>query len=459
VTRRPAAIALVLLAATACARRKEPVSGIEADTTRAAAEWLRLEPVRLLRDYVRIDTSEGNPEEPGALFLKNLFDCDGIESEVVCPAPGRCNLLARVPGKRRDGALLLLNHIDVVKAYPQLWSDAAPFEGTIKHGYLYGRGVYDMKSLALAEALALRDAKRSGVVPPSDILFLAEADEELGQRWGSRWLLEHRPDWFAGVAAVLNEGGTDEMVLREVRYWGLETLQAGYASAEFAASDGKALEQLAARWKRLASTPVAPHPHVVIGFDMFANHLVAPLTDPLRHLDRVRADPNELAALPDRYGAFLEARIYWTPPFPDPPDSRDQIRAYTIISTPPGVDPGPFLQPVLQDAARSGVPAIWSYSTGPTVASPYPTPLTELLRRSIEARYPGVPFGPFPTFGSYTTSVLFRQKGIPAYGFAPIPMNLTDAIRRHGNDERVFLRDYLNGVALYSDVIMDFAAF
>ena len=27
-------------------------------------------------------------------------------------------------------------------------------------------------------------------------------------------------------------------------------------------------------------------------------------------------------------------------------------------------------------------------------------------------------------------------------------MNITDAVRRHGNDERIFLRDYLNGVDL-----------
>ncbi len=38
-------------------------------------------------------------------------------------------------------------------------------------------------------------------------------------------------------------------------------------------------------------------------------------------------------------------------------------------------------------------------------------------------------------------------------------MNITDAVRRHGNDERVFLRDYLNGVTLLSDVVEEFALF
>jgi len=128
-----------------------------------------------------------------------------------------------------------------------------------------------------------------------------------------------------------------------------------------------------------------------------------------------------------------------------------------IVSTPPGVDPGRYLRPILEDAARSRLPVLWSYSTGPTMASPYPTRFTELLRRVTEVRYPGVPFGPVPTFGGYTTSIYFRQKDIPTYGYAPIPMNITDSVRRHGNDERVFLRDYLNGLALYADVVAEFA--
>ncbi len=454
-TRRPAVLPLLLLAAAACSRREASISRIESDTTRPAAEWLKLEAVRLLRDYIRIDTSQARTEEAGARFLKELFDCDGIESELVCPAPGRCNLLARLPGRRRDGALVLLNHIDVADAHPALWKEAAPFSGEIRGGYLYGRGAYDMKSLALAQALAVREVKRHGIVPESDILFLAEADEELGQRWGSKWLLEHRPEWFAGVAQVLNEGGTTEMVVRNVRFWGLETLQAGYASAQFAAIDGKPLEDLARRWKKLSAEAVDPHPHVVLGFGLLANHLVHPLTDPLRHLDRVRRNPAELALLPDRYGAFLEPRIFWTPPFADPPGSRDSLRCYVIVSTPPGVDPKKYLDPILRDAAGpgSGVRTPWSFSTGPTGASPYPTPFTELLRRVTEARYPGIPFGPVPTFGGYTTSILYRQRGIPAYGYSLVPMNITDSIRRHGNDERIFLRDYLDGVALYADIV------
>ncbi len=454
---------LLLLLAARCSTKPPQKSSLQADTLRPASEWLRQEPVSLLYDYLRLETTDEKGEKPGAEFLQRLFECAGIETEMVCPQEKRCNLLARLRGRSRQGALLLLNHIDVAEAFPSLWKDALPFAGTIKHGYLYGRGAYDMKSLGLAEALALRNLKEHGIVPASDILFLAEADEEGGQRWGSRWLLEHRPEWFEGVTAVLNEGGTNEMILRTVRFWGVETVQAGYGLVEFESSAAKPLQDLSERWSKISSPSVEPLPDVVRGFDMLANHLSHPLTDPLRHLDRVRRDPAALARLPDRYGSFLETRIKWFAGYPYPPGAKDNFRGYFVISTPPGYSPDAFMPPVEADAVRNGIRIVSKSSSGVTSASPYLTlsgqlvPLLADTRRVTEAFYPGVPFGPVPTFGGSTTSIYFRQRGIGAYGYSPVPSNIADSARRHGNDERIFLRDYVNGVELYKEILLEYA--
>jgi len=458
-----ACLGFLLVLSEGCRREKRRSASLESDQTRPAAEWLRSEPVRLLQDYVRLDTTDETGEEEGARFLERFFDCAGIETEIVCPAPKRCNLLARLPGRRREGALLLVNHIDVVHVFPSLWKEAGPFEGRIKLGFLYGRGAYDMKSLGIAQALAMRNLKDHGIVPSSDVLFLAEADEEGEQRWGSRWLLEHRPEWFEGVAAALNEGGTNEMILRDVRFWGIETVMAGYGLIEFESPTRKPIEDLAHRWPKISSAPVRPLPVVVAGFDMLANHLGHPLTDPLRHLDRVARDPAELAMLPDRYGCFLQARIKWFGPYAYPPGTPDNFRAYVVVSTPPGMAPDIFLQPIEADAARSGVRIASRYSTGATNASPYMdasgrlVPFVALLKRVTEARHPGVPFGPVPTFGAGSTSIYFRRRGIATYGYSPVPANITDSARRHASDERIYLRDYVDGVKTFEEVLLEFA--
>lgn len=459
--RAPAALLVLLLAgftlaAGGCRRERSAASRTESDQLRTPEQWLTHEPVALLRDYIRIDTTAARGEQAGAEFLARIFECAGIPTEIVCPSPKRCNLLARLPGRRREGALLLVNHIDVADVVPALWKEAPPFEGKIANGYLYGRGAYDMKSIAIAQALAMRDLKARGVVPRTDVLFLAEADEELGQLWGSRWLLRHRREWFDRVANVLNEGGTNEMILRDIRFWGIETVQAGYGVLELEARDAESLSRFAARWKRVEGPPVTPLPVVVEGFGMLANHLSHPLTDPLRHLDRIARDPAERAKLPDRYGSFLEPRIYWSASY-SAPDGASRFRRFAVISTPPGISPDPFLRAIAADARASRLGTRSTFLSGATAESPYPTPFTGLLKRVTEVWFPGIPFGPVPTHGGITTSVLFRREGFPAYGYSPIAANITDSSRRHGHDERIFLADFVTGVRLYGDIVAEFA--
>jgi acetylornithine deacetylase/succinyl-diaminopimelate desuccinylase-like protein len=449
-------LSLLLLIGFPACHKKPKFSNVEESQVRPAEEWLKNESVKALADYVRIDTSPSKGEEEGARFLKNFFDCAQIESEIVCPAQRRCNLLARLPGRKRDGALLLLNHIDVAPI-ANTWKEARPFEGRIKLGYLYGRGSYDMKSIGLAQALAMKSLKRRGIVPSADILFLGEADEETDQKWGSRWLLEHRPEWFAGVANVLNEGGTSEVILRDVRFLGLEAIEAGYAFAELEAPSMEPLQRLSRRWQTLKSETVAPHPQAREAFAVAADHMPVPLTDYLKHLDRVRQNPSELAALPSRYASFLEARIQWTGPFRGFSGASESFREFVVVSVPPGLAPDPFLAPIEKDASSAGIRILHRASSGVTTGSPYPTPFTDLIRRVVEVYYPGVPFAPMPGFGGFTTSALFRARGIPAYGFLPVVANITDASRRHGPDERVFLTDYVRGVDVYREILEEFA--
>src|SRR5207245_376799 len=101
--RRSLLLLFFAMAAAAC--RSREMKPVEKDKTRSAAAWLREEPVALLHQYIRIDTSEKQGEQEGAQFLQRFLDCEGIETEIVCPAPRRCNLLARLPGRRREGAL------------------------------------------------------------------------------------------------------------------------------------------------------------------------------------------------------------------------------------------------------------------------------------------------------------------------------------------------------------------
>ena len=171
------------------------------------ADALEQEAVSLLSRYIQIDTTNppGN-ETKAAQFFKEIFDREGIEARIIESAPGRGNIYARLRGSGAKKAVILLNHMDVVPADANLWKEA-PFSGSLKDGYIWGRGALDMKGPAIAELMTLLALKRNNVALQGDVIFLGTADEEAGGALGAGFLLEKHPDMFANVGVVLNEGG------------------------------------------------------------------------------------------------------------------------------------------------------------------------------------------------------------------------------------------------------------
>lgn len=147
-------------------------------------------------------------------------------------APGRGNVFVRLPGADPGrGALLIHGHLDVVPAEAADWS-VHPFSGAVSDGYVWGRGAVDMKDMCGMMLAVARHFKRTGIVPPRDLVFAFVADEEHGGKYGAHWLVEHRRDLFAGVTEAIGEvGGFSVTVPRrdggERRLYLIETAEKG----------------------------------------------------------------------------------------------------------------------------------------------------------------------------------------------------------------------------------------
>src|SRR5690348_3590236 len=138
-----------------------------------------------LADLVRINTTNppGN-ELAAAKYIAGVLTKEGINSQFLDLSPGRSALVARlsssaVPDPSR--ALLLVAHMDVVGVDKSKWT-VDPFGAVIKDGYLYGRGSIDDKGMLAANLAAFIALKRSNVRLNRDVIFLATADEEQGDR-------------------------------------------------------------------------------------------------------------------------------------------------------------------------------------------------------------------------------------------------------------------------------------
>ncbi|WP_448431677.1 M20/M25/M40 family metallo-hydrolase [Mycolicibacterium sp. XJ2546] len=189
-----------------------PLNGTNGDVS--APSQAEAEIVDIVSTLIRFDTSNtGEPETTKgeaecAHWVAEQLQEVGYQTEYIeAGAPGRGNLFARLEGAdRQRGALMLHGHLDVVPAEPADWS-VHPFSGAVENGYVWGRGAVDMKDMCGMMIAVARHFKRSGIVPPRDIVFAFVSDEEAGGDYGCKWLVEHRPDLFEGVTEAIGEVG------------------------------------------------------------------------------------------------------------------------------------------------------------------------------------------------------------------------------------------------------------
>lgn len=419
----------------------------EQETLSLAARWLQ--------GYVRLDTVNppGN-EQRAVAYLERLLHARGVASRRLVSANGRVNLYARLRARpdRDSQALVLLHHMDVVAPGPG-WS-RPPFGAELAEGSLWGRGTVDAKSLGVAHLAALLAAAE---LPARrrDVIFLAVADEERGGGEGTAWLLQHHPELFAGVAGVLNEGGSNRQVNGRLLWWGVEVAQkrplwlevvargrgghgAGFTPESAPHELVSALAGLLARPLRWRVPPAARE----------YLQALAPL-----HNDRWRpllADPDRLVGpegprrglLPGMANLFLDtvqinmlqgaAQINVIPPI-----ATARVDARLL----PETDERAFLAEIEQ-ALGDEVEVRVLLSAPPLPPSPQTGPVYQLLARELQAVAPVAPY-----FSSgFTDSRYFRARGIPAYGFSPFTLEPQDLMGIHGADEHIPVAELDRGV-------------
>ena len=114
--------------------------------------------------------------------LRPLLGELGAQVEEV-PDPEGCHLVARLlpPGKP-EGRLLLMAHLDTV--FPEGSAAAHPLHR--EGDWIYGLGAGDCKSGALIALFGALILKEAGQLPPWELTFLFNCDEEIGSPSGQR---------------------------------------------------------------------------------------------------------------------------------------------------------------------------------------------------------------------------------------------------------------------------------
>ena len=413
-----------------------------------------------LVELIRTNTTNppGN-ETPAARVVAKRLEREGIRSEIIESAPGRGNIVARLPGSGAGRPIVLLSHLDVVPADPKAWTHP-PFDGVREAGVVWGRGALDCKGVTTIQLWTLIALKRSGAPLGRDVILVATADEETGGREGAGWLTANRPDLVAGAEFLLNEGddirkedsgrvvvqvATAEKAPCWIRL--TATGQAGHGSAP---APQTAVTRLVRAVDRLQQHqyPVRVTPAVAAYFAAIAPTEDEPLRSRYAHLERAVGDPAFLAEFTrnPRHNALIRNTL--TPTVLSASTKVNVIPAEATAELDcrllPGERPEPFLAEIsrlIDDDAVRVEPTL----SFPASSSDPTSPLVAAIRTVAAEEFPGAPVVPSVTTG-FTDSHWFRDLGIASYGFVPFVLTDDEAKTVHGADERVSVENLRGGV-------------
>ena len=421
-----------------------------------SAVAVRDEVVDLLQRLIRLQTVNppGN-ETLAAELLRDYLEANGVPCDLHAKVPERANLVARIPGRGDGPRLLLLSHTDTVLADAAEWQ-VDPWSGEVRDGHVWGRGALDMKGQVAASAVAVASLAREDFTPAGDLIFVAAADEEVGDGFGLQWLCEAHPEAVEAEYA-LNEGAGDRLEFGgrvfyvcgvaekksspfRLRVFG----RSGHASMPGIADN--ALVKAARLIQRLGGLSVEPRlePETAA----FLSAVTGEPPPPARGVLATALAVDPLAA------EMVEPLLSFTvaPTMAAASQKRNVIPAVCDVTVDCRLLPGQTQQEVEAIVRQALEPERdyeleWLEGQGGT-RSPMETPLWDAVTSFVEETEPGAQAVPLIVPG-FTDSHWVREAfGTVAYGFFPMrSMDAETAARLiHSADERVPVDDLELGV-------------
>ncbi|WP_066039188.1 M20/M25/M40 family metallo-hydrolase [Herbiconiux solani] len=404
-----------------------------------------LDEIRALIRIPSVNTGEaatiGDGEARAARYVQERLEEAGYETHYVEPALGRGSVVARLAGRDPDaGALVVHAHLDVVPVEEAEWTHP-PFGAEIHDGVLYGRGAVDMKNFAGTVLAVARAFARDGVRPRRDLIFAFFADEEAGGVWGARWLVENRPELFAGATEALGEvGGFSVPLGGDRRGYLVATAEKGVATATLVATGrgghgsrptpGNAVVALARavgavdalRFELVRSPGLEAFLAAVPGGGepaaLTEEAAAAATSAGMRTADDLQT---RLARLGTAGRLVTDgARTTATPTVLAAGAKPNVIPSRAVARVDVRVLPGEYesVQRTLAEAVGRDIAVEWSELI-PPIESPLDSPLLAVLERAVSAEDPGARILPFQLPASTDNKHLARL-GIRGYGFVPL---------------------------------------
>ena len=411
------------------------------------------ETMDMLRHAIAAQTVEGKDQVPAfARYLAGKLESAGFaKSDIeIIPAEHTAALVVHYRGSDKNLKPILLSaHMDVVAANPKDWK-RDPFKLVEENGYLYGRGVADMKTNVIALIETMMRFKREGFVPKREMILVFSGDEETDMA-STRELAKryHNAEFLLNADAG---GGTYDAKYRPVIYK-IQAAEKTYADFRLTVTSPgghssepeppkNAIYRLAKALDKIAAYqfPVQHNEITLASLKATGEHSSGPIAAAMRAFAAnpndakaaavLSADPayvgqirttciatmldggHALNALPQRADANINCRI-----FPGTHIASVQAALTKVID-----------DPSVKITVRPPPPV-------ESPASPLRNDLVDAVTATLHERFPGVDVVPGMSAGA-SDSMYFRNAGVPSYGVDPTFSKPNDTFA-HGLNEKL----------------------
>lgn len=426
------------------------------------------ETARIARDLIRFDTTnygEGrsNGETGAAEYLGEHLAAMGLQPEYVDAAPGRTSVVARVAGSDPGlPALVVHGHTDVVPADSANWS-VDPFAGEIRDGLLWGRGAVDMKDMDAMIVTALGDILGSGRRPARDLVVAFFSDEENGGVFGSHYVVENRPELFAGATEAISEVGGYSITLDGRRSYLLQTGEKALIwiklIARGTAAHGSRIIRDNAVTRLAEAVAAVGRREWPVQLTGTTRRLVAELAR-IMGVDPERVGPDEIVLATGTAAGFIQASLHTTS---NPTLLKggykhnvipDTAEALVDIRTLPGEEESVLAE--IRELIGDDIEIVVLH-TDIGLENTFDGPLVDAMVSTLQAHDAGATVLPYMLSGG-TDNKALSTLGITGYGFAPLqlPADLDFPGMFHGVDERVPLDALVFGRRVLGDLLLNY---
>lgn len=426
------------------------------------------EAVEICRKLIQIDTTnyggnKGAGELEAARYVAQLLQEVGLAAQIYESAPGRANVLVRIPGADRTlPALVVHGHLDVVPAIAEDWS-VDPFGAEIIDGMIWGRGAVDMKNMDAMIIAAVRHLQRENITPQRDLIIAFFADEEAGGDYGSGWMVQNHPELFAGATEAISEVGGFSVEIDGRRAYMLQTAEKGIAWLKLTA------QGMAGHGSQLnpdnAVTALAGAVHRIgehqwpLSYTKTTRALLEQVAE-LAGLDFDEANPAPLLTAMGNVSRFVGATLQNTanPTALEAGYKHNVIpgQAHALIDCRTLPDQHEATLQTLRELAGEHVEVSMMHEQD-SLEVPFAGPLVESMVQSLLAEDPDAVVLPYMLSGG-TDNKWLSKLDITGYGFAPLqlPAELDFTGMFHGVDERVPVDSIKFGVRVLHKLLQEY---